>query len=229
VRAKVLPIFEQVREVKHDTMDPDEWDRLQKLILYENAARQQGCRCIAGIDEAGRGPLAGPVVAAACIVPPDVFFPGVNDSKKLSSKKRSDLFATITSHPNVHYALGIISHTEIDHVNIYQATILAMLQAVANLKVTPDFLLIDGNMRLSGLDIPYQTIVGGDGKSQSIAAASIIAKVTRDQIMQGFHQQWPAYGFDKHKGYPTKGHFAVLRELGPSPIHRLTFKNGLIE
>lgn len=197
--------------------------RLNRLVRYEKEARGQGFNQIAGIDEAGRGPLAGPVVAAACMIPQGVFFRGVNDSKQLTAEQRAELFAQITAHADVVYGVGVILPEEIDRLNIYQATIQAMLQAVSKLAVTPDYLLVDGLM-LPHPTIPSQKIIKGDTLSQSIAAASIIAKVTRDRIMQEFDLQWPQYGFKQHKGYATEQHLEAIAIHGACPIHRLSFE-----
>lgn len=203
-------------------MDQAELDRLELLQVYERAFRAKGYRCIAGIDEAGRGPLAGPVVAAACIIPEGVLIPGVNDSKKLSPKKRAEIFEHILSDKRILYGVGMVSSEEIDRINILQATIQAMLQAVSKLEVTPEVLLVDG------LKLPYpsmivEKIIKGDAKSQSIAAASIIAKETRDRLMEEIEAKWPGYGFQKHKGYGTAFHLEALKRLGPCPVHRKTF------
>lgn len=202
-------------------MDP-ELRRLRQLIKYEKAARAEGYRLIAGIDEAGRGPLAGPVVAAACIIPEKCFFKGIDDSKKLSAQQREELFGEITAHKEVIYAIGSASHGEIDHLNIYQATIQAMLQAVSGLSMVPDMLLVDG-LHLKHASIPCQKIIKGDSLSQSIAAASILAKVTRDRIMLEYDAQYPNYGFKNHKGYATPEHLEALGKHGRCPIHRLSF------
>lgn len=200
-----------------------EWRRLCSLTRFEEDARQKGYATIAGIDEAGRGPLAGPVLAAACIIPSDVYFVGINDSKKLLPKQREDLYEEITANTSVSYATGIVFHDEIDRVNIYQATIRAMLQAIASLTQVPDFLLVDG-LNLPHPTLPAQKIIEGDALSQSIAAASVIAKVTRDRMMREYHQQWPEYGFDQHKGYSTQRHLEALSKFGPCPIHRRSFE-----
>lgn len=204
-------------------IEKKEKKRLLELVKYEQAARLKGYQLIAGIDEAGRGPLAGPVVACACIIPSGLFFPGVNDSKQLTPKKRQDLFLQITSNKDVSFAVAEISHIEIDHLNIYQATIKAMKKAVDKLLHLPDYLLVDG-MNITHLDIPSEKIIQGDAKSQSIAAASIIAKEKRDQLMNEFHEMWPQYGFNEHKGYGTAKHMAAIQKYGPCPIHRLSFK-----
>ncbi len=199
-----------------------ELKRLRQLNLFEEEARQGGFQHIAGVDEAGRGPLAGPVVAASCIIPQNLFFPGIDDSKKLSAKKRAELFQELTSNSSVIYGIGIISHEEIDKINILQATIQAMLQAIAKLAVTPDILLVDG-MKLPS-PIPSKKIIGGDSLSQSIAAASIIAKETRDRIMEEHDRTWPEYGFKDHKGYGTLKHREAIAKYGPCMIHRMSFK-----
>lgn len=199
-----------------------EHKRLLQLIHYEQEARSQGYKFIAGIDEAGRGPLAGPVVAAACVIPDTVFFRSINDSKQLSADLRSSLFLEITSHPQVTFAVGIVSQTEIDRLNIYQATIVAMLQAVSKLSINPDYLLVDG-LALPHPKIPCLKIIKGDTLSQSIAAASVIAKVTRDRLMLEYDEQWPHYGFKNHKGYGTPEHLAAIKKHGASPLHRLSF------
>ncbi|MBA3816713.1 MAG: ribonuclease HII [Parachlamydiaceae bacterium] len=195
--------------------------RLETLTLFEKEARLQGYNCIAGLDEAGRGPLAGPVVAAACIVPEGVFFSGIDDSKKLSAKERDRLFDQIKA--NTVYSIGIITSLEIDRINIYQATIKAMLSAVATLTQLPQLLLVDG-MNLPHPSITCQKIIQGDAKSQSIAAASILAKVTRDRMMAEFDLQWPEYEFKQHKGYGTPKHLDAIAKHGPCAIHRMTFE-----
>jgi len=195
------------------------------MFEFEKKHRAEGYRLICGVDEAGRGPLAGPVCAAAVILPEDVDIPGLNDSKKLTDKKRRELFPIICEKA-VAYGIAFADHTEIDNINILQATYLAMERAIAKLPVKPDFALIDGN-RAKDFGIPLETIVGGDGRSASIAAASILAKVTRDDYMLEMADQYPAYGFAVHKGYGTKAHYAALAENGPCPIHRLTFLKKL--
>ena len=186
---------------------------------YENLAKQRGFINIAGVDEAGRGPLAGPVIAAACILPFDI--PEINDSKKLSAKKRAELFELLTTHPDIAFGIGCCSSGEIDQYNILQASMLAMLRAAQNLACA-DYLLIDGN-RVPKTTLPAEAIIKGDSKSPSIAAASIIAKETRDQIMLDYHDQYPQYNFAKHKGYPTKEHLEALQAYGISTIHRKSF------
>ena len=176
----------------------------------------------AGVDEAGRGPLAGPVVAAAVILPKECEINGLNDSKKLSHQKREILYHQIKA-VAVSIGVGIIEPDEIDRINILRAALLAMEIAVKKLNPKPDFLLIDGNIRTSLL-IPQQAVIGGDSTCNSIAAASIIAKVARDLIMYDYHNIHPEYNFKKHKGYPTKEHYEALRKFGPCSIHRKTFK-----
>ncbi|MBT3394258.1 MAG: ribonuclease HII [Waddliaceae bacterium] len=197
--------------------------RYDELSQYERDAERQGYNIIAGVDEAGRGPLAGPVVAAACIIPPQHYIEGLDDSKKLSPKKRKALYDLLIANPNISYGVGIIEPEIIDEINIFQATILAMINAVDALKIPPQYILVDG-LSLPHKTIPTQKIIKGDTLSYSIAAASIIAKETRDNIMLEYHKQYPQYSFDKHKGYPTKTHVACLHEYGPTPIHRMTFK-----
>lgn len=180
-----------------------------------------GVKLICGIDEAGRGPLAGPVCAAAVILPPHIELPGLNDSKKLTDKRRRELYPMIKE-AAVAYGIGFASHEEIDEINILQATYLAMERAIAQLRVSPDLLLIDGN-RAKDFGIPAQTVVKGDSLSASIAAASVLAKVTRDDLMLEAAKEYPQYGFEVHKGYGTKAHYEALTGFGISPIHRRTF------
>ena len=187
----------------------------------ENSYFEQGLRIICGVDEAGRGPLAGPVCAAAVILPPNAEIPGLNDSKKLTDKRRRELFPIIKEQA-VAYGIGLASHEEIDRINILQATYLAMERALEQLSVKPELALIDGN-RAKDFGIPVQTVVKGDSLSASIAAASILAKVTRDDLMMQAAGEYPQYQFDVHKGYGTKVHYEALTVHGPSPIHRMTF------
>ncbi|WP_042280110.1 ribonuclease HII [Candidatus Protochlamydia sp. R18] len=205
-----------------DLISTEELTRLEHMSVYEKRAFSQGYQLIAGIDEAGRGPLAGPVVAAACILPKGLLVPQINDSKKLSPKVRERLFERLTTDSAVRYGIGIIGQAEIDRVNIYQATILAMLMAIQQLPVTPDYVLVDG-MNLPHPDLPCLKIIKGDQLSQSIAAASIIAKETRDRLMCQYHREWPGYGFNQHKGYATELHLEALFKQGPCPIHRRSF------
>lgn len=183
------------------------------------------CRVIAGTDEAGRGPLAGPVVAAACILPPDFLPEGLDDSKKLTEKKREALFDIITESA-VAYCIASASPEEIDHYNILEASLLAMRRALAGLSVQPDLVLVDGCIN-RGFTIPARAIVSGDALSPSIAAASILAKVTRDRMCLDMDAQYPQYGFAKHKGYPTPAHKLAVFEHGPCPYHRRSFLSFL--
>jgi len=176
---------------------------------------------ICGVDEAGRGPLAGPVCAAAVILPPELEIPGLNDSKKLSDKKRRALYDIIIKEA-VAYGIAMASEQEIDEINILQATFNAMERAMDQLTVKPALALIDGN-RERPFPVPVMTVVKGDSRSANIAAASILAKVTRDRLMEEMAERYPQYGFEIHKGYGTKAHYAALREYGPCPIHRRTF------
>ena len=191
------------------------------LWEIENSHFAKGIQVICGVDEAGRGPLAGPVCAAAVILPRDLEIPGLNDSKKLSDKRRRELFPVICREA-VSYGIAFASAEEIDEVNILQATYLAMERALAQLTVKPDLALIDGN-RAKDFGIPVETVVKGDSRSANIAAASILAKVTRDDLMLKMAEQYPEYGFEIHKGYGTKAHYDALREHGACPIHRTTF------
>lgn len=191
------------------------------LWTYENAAYSDTVACICGVDEAGRGPLAGPVYAAAVILPRGLVIEGLNDSKKLTEKRREALYDIITSQA-IAYGIGSADEKEIDAVNILQATFLAMRRAIAALEVRPDLALIDGN-RDTDFGVPSRTIVRGDSLSANIAAASVLAKVTRDRVMLEYAKQYPQYGFEVHKGYGTKRHYAALREFGPCEIHRRSF------
>lgn len=187
----------------------------------EHSLFAKGYHLICGVDEAGRGPLAGPVCAAAVILPPDADIPGLNDSKKLSDKRRRELYPVIKEQA-VAYGIAFADHQEIDEINILQATFLAMQRAIDQLQVRPQLALIDGN-RERDFGLPVQTVVHGDSLSASIAAASVLAKVTRDDYMLQMAERYPEYGFEVHKGYGTKAHYQALTEHGPSPIHRMTF------
>ena len=187
----------------------------------ERSHFENGITCICGVDEAGRGPLAGPVCAAAVILPPDLVIPGLDDSKKLTDRRRRELFPIIKEKA-VAYGIAFATHEEIDEINILQATYLAMERAMGSLSVRPDLALIDGN-RAKDFGLPVQTVVKGDSLSASIAAASILAKVTRDDYMDEMAKIYPQYGFDVHKGYGTKLHYDQIAQFGPSPIHRMTF------
>lgn len=192
------------------------------LTQFDTAIREEGFPVIAGVDEAGRGPLAGPVVAAAVVLPPEVEIEGLNDSKKLTPARREALFSAITQ-TALSYCVSGASVEEIENLNILQATFLAMRRAVEGLSVPVDLLLIDGNQMPDGLSVPARTVVKGDGRSASIAAASILAKVTRDRYMVQMDAQYPGYGFAQHKGYGTKAHYAALAQKGLSPLHRPSF------
>jgi len=196
------------------------------LSLYENEAKINGFLMCAGLDEAGRGPLAGPVVAAACILREDAPIYGLDDSKKIPENKREILYEEIICKARC-FSVIRIEHDVIDDINILEATKRAMRMCVASLEVTPDLLLIDA-VDLKGTGIPVQAIIKGDAKSNSIAAASILAKVTRDRIMRDYDIMYPGYGFAKHKGYGTKEHYAAIEQLSICPIHRLTFLKGRI-
>ena len=187
----------------------------------EDALFSQGICQICGVDEAGRGPLAGPVCAAAVILPPHLEIPGLNDSKKLTDKRRREL-VPIIQEKAIAYGIGFASHEEIDDINILQATFLAMERAIAQLEGKAEFALIDGN-REKDFGLPVKTVVKGDSLSANIAAASVLAKVTRDDLMDALALEYPGYGFEIHKGYGTKAHYEALRELGPSAVHRMTF------
>ena len=192
---------------------------------FEKQALSEGFKCVCGVDEAGRGPLCGPVCAAAVILPLDYEIEGINDSKKLTEKKREQLFDIITEKA-IAYSIEMVDAKTIDEINILQATFLAMRRAVENLSVKADIALIDGNGK-PGLSIAERTIIKGDAKSVSIAAASILAKVSRDRYMLEADKKYPEYQFAKHKGYGTKLHYDLLRQYGPSPIHRRTFLKNL--
>ena len=194
----------------------------QAMCHYEQKLWQQGINLVAGLDEAGRGPLAGPVLAAAVILPADAYIPGLNDSKKLTEKKRLELEPLIKEQA-LAWAVGLANHAVIDKINILEATKLAMLRALERLAAQPQHLLIDA-LDL-GLKTPQTKLLKGDSVSVSIAAASVLAKNQRDRIMQNFALYYPAYGFDKHKGYPSAAHKAAIAEYGLSPIHRQTFRS----
>lgn len=194
---------------------------MNDMWQIENSYFEKGIKVICGVDEAGRGPLAGPVCAAAVILPANLEIPGLNDSKKLSDKKRRELFPIIKEQA-IAYGIGLADHSEIDQINILQATFLAMERALAQLEIKPELALIDGN-RQKDFGIPATTVVQGDSLSASIAAASVLAKVTRDDIMLELDKEYPEYGFAVHKGYGTKAHYEAITSFGPSPIHRMTF------
>ena len=192
------------------------------MYKFEAEAMVAGASRVAGIDEAGRGPLAGPVVAAAVWLAPDLRIDGVNDSKQLSATKREALFELLTTHDDVCYAIAVVDADEVDRINILQATYVAMRRASSALDPAADFLLVDGRP-VPKLPMPSQSIVKGDAKSASIAAASILAKVHRDALMKAYDTKFPGYGFAKHKGYGTAAHLAALERQGACPIHRHSF------
>ncbi len=194
---------------------------------YEQAAKEKGYKLICGVDEAGRGPLAGPVCAAAVILPDDCEIDGLNDSKKLTEKKREALFPVICEKA-VAYSIAYGSVEEIEEFNILEATYIAMNRAIEGLRTVPDYALIDGNRIPKGIKIPCETVVKGDAKSCSVAAASILAKVTRDRLLLEYDKQYPEYNFKKHKGYGTKEHTDLILKYGVSPIHRPSFLKKLL-
>lgn len=192
------------------------------LYGYDESIRREGFGIIAGVDEAGRGPLAGPVVAAAVILPREPVISGVRDSKKVPEGERARLYEAIRSHA-IDFGIGIVDVEEIERTNILRATKLAMITALGKLKTVPDIILVDA-VHLPSVTVKQLPIIKGDAKSASIAAASIIAKVTRDEIMVQYHSEYPGYGFDRHKGYGTKEHLDMIMRYGPCPIHRKGFK-----
>ncbi len=195
------------------------------LLAIENGLHRAGFQFICGVDEAGRGPLAGPVCAAAVILPQDLMPEGLNDSKKLSEKQRERLFPLIQDMA-VSYSIAYATVEEIEEHNILQAAMLAMRRAVSGLSVVPELALIDGN-RCPELSMESRAVIGGDGKCASIAAASILAKVSRDHLMLKLAEKYPQYGFERHKGYGTKAHYEAIREYGPCPIHRISFLKSM--
>lgn len=194
---------------------------------FEKAAVNSGFSCICGVDEAGRGPLAGPVCAAAVILPDGAVIAGLDDSKKLTEKKREGLY-NIIKETAVAYSVAYGTLEEIETVNILEATYLAMNRAIEGLNIKPDFALIDGNRVPRGIKIPCETIVKGDSKSMSVAAASVLAKVTRDRLMLEYDKKYPEYNFKKHKGYGTKEHTELIKQYGPCEIHRLSFLKNIL-
>jgi ribonuclease HII len=197
--------------------------RLEQITRCEKQAQSKGFSVIAGVDEAGRGPLAGPVVAAACIIPEGVYFEGINDSKQLTPEARERLYEAIQQNPQVLSGVGVVEAVLIDQINVLQATFYAMVAAVAALRQKPEYVLVDGPYT-PDFGVPSEGIVDGDTLSQSIMAAAIIAKCTRDRMMVKFHDRWPEYGFNAHKGYGTPQHLAALQLHGPCPIHRRSFE-----
>ena len=201
--------------------------RLQEIKKIEEEIYSKGIEYICGIDEAGRGPLAGPVVVASVIMPKDSMIEGVNDSKKVSEKKREKLYEEIIQSA-ISYNVGIVDQKEIDRVNILNATKAGLTESVRGLKVKPDIILVDALTKIDTCGIPYESIIKGDAKSYSIAAASIIAKVTRDRIMRQWDEIYPQYGFINHKGYGTKAHIDAIKQYGLCPLHRKSFTKNFI-
>lgn len=204
-------------------MHHQEKKRLFKMIQIEKALLREGFSNIVGVDEAGRGPLAGPVVAACCLYHPDLLLEGLDDSKKLTPLSRHSLYQKIITNKNIQYGVAIVDSGEIDQINILQATLLAMKRAIEALNTEISYLIVDGN-QLPNTPFPAKAIIKGDQYSISIAAASIIAKETRDELMNKFHQKFPEYFFNEHKGYGTKKHKEALLQYGPCPIHRKSFR-----
>ncbi len=196
-------------------------------LEFEQKAMDNGYKAVCGVDEAGRGPLSGPVCAAAVILPENTVIEGINDSKKLTEKKRELLFDVIKASA-LSYSIAYASVAEIEELNILNATMLAMKRAVESLEIKPDFAMIDGN-RVPQLSIDSEPIVKGDAKSMSIACASILAKVSRDRLLYDYAKQYPQYGFDKHKGYGTKLHIEMIKEYGPCPYHRMSFLTKILK
>lgn len=208
-------------------MKEREEERLKQLKEYENKLHEEGLEFIAGIDEAGRGPLAGPVVVGAVIMKPDSFIEGVNDSKKISESKREKLYEQITEEA-IAWSVGIVTEKEIDELNILNATKKALSRAIEGLEKRPDRILVDALENIDTKGIPYTSVIKGDAKMYSISAASIIAKVTRDRIMREYDEVYPEYGFAKHKGYGTAAHISAIKEHGPCPLHRRSFIKNFI-
>lgn len=208
-------------------MKEREEERLKTLKEYENKLHEDGLQYIAGIDEAGRGPLAGPVVVGVVIMKPDSFIEGINDSKKISESKREKLYEQITKEA-IDWSVGIVTEKEIDEINILNATKRALEKALDNLKIRPDRILVDALEHIDTKGVPYTSVIKGDAKIYSISAASIIAKVTRDRIMREYDEVYPEYGFAKHKGYGTAAHISAIKENGPCPIHRKTFIKNFV-
>ena len=198
------------------------------MLLFEQEAFAEGFKIVAGVDEAGRGPLAGPVVASACILGKNFCIKGIDDSKKLSHQQRLKIYEQLVVDKNIVFAVGVVEPSVIDEINIYQATIVAMNQAICSLSIQPDIALVDG-LKLPHPTIVTRKIIRGDQLSLSIATASIIAKVIRDKIMVELDKVYPGYGFAEHKGYPTKKHKIAIQTLGPTPVHRLTFNGCQID
>lgn len=197
--------------------------KIPELFVFDRKIRRKGFQLLAGCDEAGRGPLAGPLVAAVVVLPVDLYIQDLNDSKKLTAKKREKLFQVISTHC-LGMGIAIVDEETIDRLNVFNATYFAMRQAFNNMNFVSDCLLVDGNNIISGIDVYQESIVGGDGKSAVIAAASIVAKVTRDRIMQEMDGKYPGYDFARNKGYGTKSHMEAISKYGPCVIHRKTFQ-----
>ncbi|MBI5379772.1 MAG: ribonuclease HII [Nitrospirae bacterium] len=214
--------FSLLKEGDRRKIPAGERRRLERLLAFEQALWQQGFRRVAGLDEAGRGPLAGPVVAAAVILSPESFLPGLDDSKRLSPQQRDRLEEAIRQEA-VAFGVGIVEPPVIDRLNILQSTRLAMTEALAQITPPPDHLLLDA-LTLPACPLPQTPLIKGDQRSLSIAAASVIAKVTRDRLMAQCHAVYPQYRFHEHKGYPTPAHLEALRRYGPCPLHRKTFR-----
>lgn len=208
-------------------MKEKEEQRLHILKEQENELRKSGFKTICGIDEAGRGPLAGPVVVASVIMPDNSMIEGINDSKKISEKKREKLYDQILEEA-ISYGVGIIGHDEIDEINILNATKKALTLSLKELTVKPDLIIVDALTHIDTMGIPYESIIKGDAKCYSISAASIIAKVTRDRIMREWDSVYPEYGFQQHKGYGTAKHISAIKEYGLCPIHRKSFTKNFI-
>ncbi|MCK4385833.1 MAG: ribonuclease HII [candidate division Zixibacteria bacterium] len=195
----------------------------EDMLVYEKKLWKQGWELVAGVDEVGRGPLAGPVVAACVILPKNLLLPGVDDSKKLTRIKREKLFEQIMDHA-IEVGIGMVREKTIDRINILNASLKAMWKAVKKLGVSPQFVLVDGNQKIPNLPFPQMPIVKGDSKSICVASASIVAKVTRDKIMHNYHKKYPQFCFAQNKGYSTKSHLEALKTFGPCRIHRRSFK-----
>lgn len=208
-------------------MKEKEEQRLNMLKQYENDLRNKGYKYICGIDEAGRGPLAGPVVVASVIMPANSIIEGVNDSKKVSEKKREKLYDLILEEA-ISYGVGIIGQDEIDEINILNATKKGLTMSLQELTQKPDLIIVDALTHIETLGIPYESIIKGDAKCYSISAASIIAKVTRDRIMREWDKVYPQYGFAQHKGYGTSAHINAIKEFGPCPLHRKSFIKNFV-
>ena len=209
-------------------MKEAEKERLAAMVEFEKNFYDRGYKVIAGVDEAGRGPLAGDVYAGAVILAPGTIIEGLNDSKKISPKKRDLLFDEIKEKA-VSWSVGVATVAEIEELDILNATFLAMRRAIEGLSVTPDFVMVDGNQHIRKLEIENEPVIKGDSLSMSIAAASILAKVSRDRYMEEMAKMYPEYEFEGHKGYGTKRHSELIREFGPSPIHRLSFLKNILK